>query len=127
VRLGALALAGVCAWATLAASSAPALLAGNVVSGSAVGRSQTAITANTLKPSQCALLTLSTVVTGVTGTTGNDLLVGAAAADSMNGRGGNDCILGGGGSDSINGGAGTDVCIGGPGTDTFSNCETQIQ
>jgi Ca2+-binding RTX toxin-like protein len=127
VRLGALALLGACAWLSATASSAPALLAGNAVGSSAVGRYQSATTANTLKPSQCASLTLSTVVAGVTGTSGSDLLLGSAAADSVTGGNGNDCILGGGGNDSINGGPGTDVCIGGPGTDTFSNCETQIQ
>ena len=88
----------------------------------------TAITADTLKPSSCSGITLTTVVAGNTGTSGNDLELGSAAADTISAGAGNDCILAGGGNDSINCGTGTDVAIGGPGTDTFnSNCETQVQ
>jgi len=101
--------------------------AGNPVPGSNVTRYQVAITANTLKPSACAGITLTTVVAAITGTSGADLLLGSAAANSMSAGGGNDCVLGGGGNDSIDCGTGIDVAIGGPGTDTFSNCETQIQ
>jgi Ca2+-binding RTX toxin-like protein len=105
-----------------------ALSAGNSVPGTTVTRSAAAITANTLKPSSCSGIALTTVVAGVTGTSGADLLLGSAAANTMSASGGNDCVLGGGGDDSINCGTGTDVAIGGPGTDTFNaNCETQIQ
>jgi Ca2+-binding RTX toxin-like protein len=105
-----------------------AVSASNTIPGSRVTRYVTPITADTLKPSSCSGITLTTVVTGVTGTSGADLLLGTAGADTMSAAGGNDCVLGGGGNDSINCGAGTDVAIGGPGTDTFnSNCETQIQ
>jgi Ca2+-binding RTX toxin-like protein len=110
----------------LPVSSAPA--AGNSVSSPRLGRAQSAIGPNTLKPSSCSALTLTTLVTGVTGTANNDLQLGGSAGQSMSAAGGNDCIHGGGGNDSINCGSGTDVAIGGPGTDTFSlNCETQIQ
>jgi Ca2+-binding RTX toxin-like protein len=102
--------------------------AGNTVPGSNAARYATAITANTLKPLDCAGITLTTVVAGNTGTSGANLLLGSAAANSMSAGGGNDCVLGGGGNDSINCGSGTDIAIGGPGTDTFSsNCETRIQ
>ncbi len=102
--------------------------AGNTVPGSKVTRYATAITANTLKPIDCAAITLTTVVAGNAGTNAAELVLGSAAANSMSSGGGNDCVLGGGGNDSINCGAGTDVAIGGPGTDTFnSNCETRIQ
>ena len=104
-----------------------AVTASNGVGATRLGRYQTAITANTLKPSQCVSLTLTTLVTGPTGTSGADLLLGTAGPDSLSALGGNDCVLGGGGNDSLNGGSGTDVCIGGPGTDTFTSCETQIQ
>jgi Ca2+-binding RTX toxin-like protein len=122
-------LARLALWiATLAFTLAsPALSASNTVPGTAVTRFVTTITANKLKPEECAGITLTTVVAGVTGTSGADLLLGSAAANTMSAGGGNDCVLGGGGNDSINGGTGTDVCIGGAGTDTFSNCETQIQ
>ena len=109
-------------------SVASVLAAGTSVPGSRVTRYQVAVTANTLKPAQCAGISLTNVVAGVTGTNSADLLLGSSAANSMNGRNGNDCILGGGGNDTINCGSGTDVAIGGPGTDTFNaNCETRIQ
>ena len=104
-----------------------ALSADNTVPGSLAKPSQVSITADTLKPSACAGITLTTTVAGITGTSGADLLLGSAAINSMTGNAGNDCILGGGGNDAINCGLGTDVAIGGPGTDTFTaNCETQI-
>ena len=105
-----------------------AIGAGNAVPGSKVTRYVTAITANTLKPVDCAGITLTTVVAGNTGTNGANLLLGSAAVNTMSATGGDDCVLGGGGNDSINCGTGIDVAIGGPGTDTFNaNCETRIQ
>ena len=104
----------------------PAYTAGNAVSGGQVGQTSIPITADTLKPPQCAGITLSTVTT--TGTAGNDLLLGTSGIDTLSGGNGNDCILGGGGADTIDGGAGTDVCIGGPGLDVLlPTCETAIQ
>jgi hypothetical protein len=103
------------------------LSAGNVVPASKAGRFVTPIGADTLKPSSCAGITLTTVASGINGTTANELVLGTAAANTMSGGGGNDCVLGGGGNDAITGGSGTDVCIGGPGIDTFTTCETQIQ
>jgi Ca2+-binding RTX toxin-like protein len=104
------------------------LAASNAVTAPSLGRSQSSIGANNLKPSSCAALTLTTLVVGVTGTANNDLVLGSASADVISSAGGNDCVVGGGGNDSINCGAGTDVAIGGPGIDTFNlNCETQIQ
>ena len=103
--------------------------ANSVPSTKAADRSQ-AITANTLKPTECAGITLTSVVRGsgnINGTTGNDLILGSAGADTIDGKNGDDCILGGGGNDGLTGSAGTDVCIGGPGTDTFTNCETTYQ
>ena len=104
--------------------------ANSVPSTKAADRSQT-ITANTLKPTECAALSLANVVTGTgtfSGTNTTDLILGSSAADTISGLNGNDCILGGGGNDSINGGGGSgDVCIGGAGSDTFTNCETQYQ
>ncbi len=105
-----------------------ALGAANAIPGSRSGKYVTPITADTLKPSSCSAITLTTIVVGNTGTAGNDLELGSAAADTRSAGGGNDCVLGGGGIDNINCGTGTDVAIGGPGTDVFNaNCETQIQ
>jgi hypothetical protein len=106
-----------------------AYTAANVVAGSRAGISDSAVTANDLKPPECAALNLS-VVRGPApgGGNANALIVGTAAGESINGNGGDDCILGGGGNDSLRGNGGKDVCVGGPGTDTFhSTCETKIQ
>jgi Ca2+-binding RTX toxin-like protein len=106
----------------------PAFTAGNAVPGGIVSTSAFGITADALKPSACAGITVTTVVSGTTGTSGDDLLLGTSGIDAMSGGGGNDCIVGGGGADTIDGGLGTDVCIGGPGVDVFLvTCETQIQ
>jgi Ca2+-binding RTX toxin-like protein len=105
-----------------------ALCASNIVAGSQVSRSVGATDANTIKPSSCSGITLTTVVAGASGTGGADLLLGSSGPDTMAAAGGDDCVLGGGGNDTINCGGGTDVAIGGPGVDTFNNnCETQIQ
>jgi len=107
--------------------------AANTVPSSRLTDQTIAIIANTLKPTECAALTLTTIVvcplTGTcNGTNAAELILGSVNGQTINGRNGDDCILGGAGNDTINGGAGTDVCIGGPGTDTFNkNCETQIQ
>ena len=114
----------------LAGVVSPVLTAANSVAASRVGQSVQTTTANTLKPSSCASITLSTKVSGsgsFSGTSAANLLAGSSAVDTISGLGGADCLLGGAGDDALDGGAGTDVCIGGPGTDTFANCETQIQ
>ena len=88
------------------------------------------VTADDLKPAQCASITLTNLVTGtgtITGTAGNDLILGSASADTIDGQGGDDCILGGGGDDSLTGGTDTDICLGGPDNDTFATCETEYQ
>ena len=114
--------------AVLALSAGTVLGASNTVPGSNVTRYVTAITANTLKPSACSGITLTTLVTGVTGTASSELILATSGVDTIAAGGGADCILGGGGNDSINCGTGIDVAIGGPGIDTFNaNCETQIQ
>ena len=117
-----------------------ALTATSTVPASRAGSTTAAVTANTLKPSQCAALTLGGTKTGsgtitvvlttawlILGSAGVDTVTGGNLADCILGGGGNDSIGGGGGNDWINGGAGTDVCIGGAGTDTFLNCETATQ
>jgi Ca2+-binding RTX toxin-like protein len=89
-----------------------------------------AITANALKPPECASINLTGIVIGekVKGTGGNDLIIGTSGFDNLGGGGGSDCILGGDGDDILNGGKGNgDVCIGGLGNDTFKGCDTEIQ
>lgn len=115
--------------AMILASVVTAIAATNSVPSSHLTDQSRPITANDLKPSQCAALNLTEIVVGsgkFSGTDANELILGGPDADTIDGKGGSDCILGGGGNDDIDGGSGTDVCIGGPGTDTFSRCETQI-
>lgn len=106
-----------------------AYTAANVVAGSRAGVSESAVTANDLKPPECASLNL-TAVRGPAPGGGNApaLIIGTAAGESINGNGGDDCILGAAGDDNLRGNGGNDVCLGGPGTDTFhSSCEVRIQ
>ncbi len=109
------------------------LAASNSVQSTHVGRWSFAVDANTLKPPECAALTLARVVicpsSGGTcsGTDASELILGSPYTDEMLGGKGDDCILGAGGDDYLKGEQGTDICIGGPGVDTFHpSCETQI-
>ncbi len=106
-----------------------AFTAANVVAGSRAGVSTFPVTANDLKPPECAALNLSDVRGPVPGG-GNAgaLIIGTSAGESINGNGGDDCILGADGNDHLRGNGGNDVCIGGPGTDSFHrSCEVRIQ
>lgn len=107
-----------------------AFAATNQVSSSRLAVITRPITANDLKPPECAALNLTNIVVGsgrIDGTGSNDLILGSAGNDDIRGIGGSDCILGGAGDDKLTGGGGTDVCIGGPGNDQFVRCETRIQ
>ena len=76
-----------------------------------------AVTPDTLKPSQCAGLALTSLVYGsgtITGTAADELILGSAAADTITADGGGDCVLSGGDVDVVFGGA---VLLGGPGDD----------
>ena len=88
------------------------------------------VTADDLKPVDCAGITLTAKLSGsgiITGTNADELITGSAGVDDIRGFNGDDCLIGGAGNDSLTGGPGNDVCIGGAGTDTFASCETQIQ
>lgn len=107
-----------------------ALTASAVVPPSFAGNSTRPITANDLKPAECAALDLKSVKGGsglVVGTAGNELLLGSELIDSIEGAGGDDCLVGGPMGDTLTGGLGVDVCVGGGGVDVFVGCETQIQ
>lgn len=98
-----------------------AVAAGNAVPSTRVSQSAQAITANSLKPSQCASLSLTALVTGsgdITATSSAELILGGPASQTIIGAGGDDCILAGDGNDFLSGGAGNDVLICGGGTDT---------
>jgi hypothetical protein len=67
---------------------------------------QSTITANDLKPAECAGLNLQNIVTGsgsFAGTTGNDLILGSAGSDIIDSLAGNDCLVGGDGVDQLYG------------------------
>jgi Ca2+-binding RTX toxin-like protein len=101
-------------------SAISAYAAANNVSGSKVVDYRTAITANALKPSECASLSLSNIITGrgdFNGTSGNDLILGSEIADTVDASGGNDCIVGGTGEDVLDGGNGNDMLLGGGDSD----------
>ena len=114
VAIGLLLLIGVASTAT------------NVIEASRAGQQNRPITANDLKPPECAARHLQEIrVAGGGGGAGHPgLRRGGSGDDRLIGGGGRDCILGGAGDDSINAGGGDDICIGGPGIDTFKNCET---
>lgn len=85
-----------------------AMAAGNVVPETGVDDEmvQNPVTANDLKPAECASLNLSNVVEGsgaFVGTAGNDLILGSAGVDKIAGHGGDDCIVGGGDNDILYG------------------------
>lgn len=98
----------------------------NLVAPSRAGVRVRAVTANELKPPECASLDLEEIrAAGGGGGAGHaGLVLGTSGNDRIIGGGDSDCIVGGAGNDDINAGGGTDICIGGAGVDTFKNCET---
>ena len=112
------------AWSLLALLLALSVISGfaasNTVAESGAGESTFPITANDLKPPECAPLNLVNILVGsgrFDGTNRNDLILGSAADDNIRGMGGDDCILGGGGNDQLDGRQGNDILLGGPGDD----------
>lgn len=83
-----------------------------------------AVTADDMKPVECAGITLTSVVVGSGTFNGvgntNELILGSASADTINALLGDDCVLAGGGADSVNGAAGADVILGQAGNDTLN-------
>lgn len=110
--------------------AATAQTSGNTVPSSKAHDDTRAANANTMKPTDCAGITLTDKFNGSgvfsSGST-SELVTGSNGGDFISSGGGDDCVLGGDGSDTLNGGTGTDVCVGGPGADSFLSCETQIQ
>jgi len=137
--------AGIALIGLIAVSAASAFAAANSVPASRLDDDSFPITANDLKPSECAGLNLTTIVVAGNGTAGNDLILGTAGNDTLRGSDGDDCIVGGGGDDTLDGQKGndillgqdgndslkgsqdTDICDGGAGTDSgHKSCETEI-
>jgi Ca2+-binding RTX toxin-like protein len=137
--------AGIFLIGLIAVNAASAFAAANSVPATRLDDDTLPITANDLKPAECAALNLTNIVVAGDGTAGNDLILGTAGNDTLSGSGGDDCIVGGGGDDSLDGQKGndillgqdgndslkgsqdTDICDGGPGTDSgHPSCETEI-
>ena len=97
-----------------------AVTSANQVPVTGLGEASIGISANQLKPPECAGINITNVITGsgdISGTSANDLILGSSANDTIKGKGGNDCILGGAGDDTLRGGLGSDILMGGPGFD----------
>jgi Ca2+-binding RTX toxin-like protein len=124
------------------------LAASNAIGESGADVDSFPITANDLKPTECAALDLISIVASdgdFRGTDQNELVLGGAGADKIDSKGGNDCVLGGGGddelkgqdeddvilggpgNDKLDGGKQYDVCYGGTGTDEGKNCEVEYE
>jgi len=114
----------------IVASALSVFAAANHVPVTGVDEIVLPITANDLKPPECAGLNLTEVViwrNGMARDRDPGLILGSPNADAIRGGKGGDCILGGGGDDLLDGDQGADVCIGGPGNDTFQQCSVKIQ
>ena len=100
-----------------------AVTAANQVPVTGLGEASIGISANQLKPPECAGINITNVITGsgnFNGTSANDLILGSSGNDHINGGDGDDCVLGGAGNDHLNGGDGNDVLMGGPGNDQLN-------
>jgi Ca2+-binding RTX toxin-like protein len=125
-----------------------AVAAPNTVAATAVDDQSLPVSANDLKPPECAALNLINLVAGngtINGTNANDMILGSAGNDRINARRGDDCLLGDDGNDRLRGrqgndillgmedndllrrGRGTDICDGGAGVDRArADCETVL-
>ena len=106
---------------------ATAVAASNIIPPSHAGATSIAVTANDLKPAQCAGLNLSVVVSGPgdPAATANQLLLVSPAYTDAVGGSGDDCIDASSSIATIDGRGGTNVCFGGAST-VFTNCQTQV-
>lgn len=101
-------------------SATLALAATNTVPETGADETILPITANDLKPPECAGLNLVDVrLGGSSGGNTNSLILGTAGNDNIRGRGGSDCILGGSGNDTLDGDQSNDIILGGAGDDTL--------
>ncbi len=122
--------------ALVVATVASAVAATNNVPQSRAGQASRGITANDLKPRECAGVNVTNIDTGsgtITGTNQNDLILGTSGTDTVSGEpltglivASSDCIAGGGGNDTLHGDStgslligGDDVILGGPGDDSI--------
>jgi len=94
-----------------------ALTASNTVAASNAVSTGLSITPNTLKPPECASVTLTSLVTGSGGNveslTGGSLIIGSASSETLKSSVGNNCVVGGAGTDTVDVriSGGTEICI----------------
>lgn len=98
-------------------STVSALAAANIVPSTRMTEQIFAVTANLIKPQQCASLNLTNIVIAADGSNANDLILGGPGNETLKGKKGDDCILGAGGNDTLKGDKGNDILIGGLGDD----------
>lgn len=103
--------------ALILVSTVSALTAANIVPSTRMTEQIFAVTANLIKPQQCAGLNLTNIVIAANGSNANDLILGGSANETLMGKNGDDCILGAGGNDTLKGDKGNDILIGGLGDD----------
>jgi hypothetical protein len=77
-------LFAVAAASLVLAATTQAFTAGNTVPATNAGQQQFTIDANALAPAACAGLNLTAIVAGVSGTAADELVLGTAAADTIN-------------------------------------------
>jgi Ca2+-binding RTX toxin-like protein len=118
MRRVALAVGGLAA-GVLVLSNVIALAATNVVPTTAAADGTFLITANDLKPPECAGVNLTSVRSMAAGGGTNALVLGSPGNDTWVAGGGATCALGGGGNDTLRGGGGQDVLLGGGGDDNL--------
>jgi len=112
-------IVGIFLIALIAVNAASAFAAANSVPASRLDDDSFPITANALKPSECAGINLTNIVVNSNGSTGNDLILVTAVGSNINALDGDDCIVGGDGEDRLSGSGGADVLLGGGGDDTL--------
>ena len=122
-RRGWIRLASLGSLSILLAGTMAAYAASNTVPATRMDEDILSITANDLKPSECATLNLTNIVSGsgtLTGTAGADLILASAGADTLSGGGSADCLVAGSGADTLSGDGGTDILLGGDGNDNLA-------
>ncbi len=105
----------------IAVSAVIALTAANTVPATNADDQSASITAEDLKPPECASITLTAVVTGsgtFNGTAAAELVTASNLVDDVRAQGGSDCLLGGGSGDTLRGNGGNDVILAGDGADS---------
>ncbi len=112
--------AGIVGGMCVLASVVSGVAASNSVPSTRASDLTATITANDLKPPECASINLTVVLSIAAAGNASALRLGTAADETNSGESGSDCVLGGAGNDTLTGGSGVDVLLGGPGNDVLN-------